>query len=116
MSRQNSSRADRLHHDALGTIVPLEVQRSSAPVATQAIIVSLPNRTVRDIGALQRADAVFGEPLGFWERQILPNSEALKACLSVASAGFETTIVFSVLMEGRKFCRYYFHRPCVMKF
>ncbi|RXN11109.1 Transposon Ty3-I Gag-Pol poly [Labeo rohita] len=75
LSRQNPSQADRLHYESLGTIVPVAVQRSPVPVATQATIVSLPNRSVGDIGALQRADAVFGEVLGFCEKQTFPNSE-----------------------------------------
>lgn len=64
-----------MHYESLGTIVPVEVQRSPVPAATQATIVSLPNRTVGDIGALQRADAGYGEVLGFWERQTFPNRE-----------------------------------------
>ncbi len=75
LSRQDPSRVDGSHSELLGIVVPVEVRQSLAPAATQATIVSLPNRSVGDIGALQRADVVFGEVLGFWERRTFPNSE-----------------------------------------
>lgn len=56
----------------------MEVQQAMGeeeivPPVTQVAIMSLPSYSVEDMGALQWADTVLGEVLGFWERRTFPS-------------------------------------------
>ncbi|RXN33007.1 extracellular calcium-sensing receptor-like protein [Labeo rohita] len=68
---------------SFGTKVPVEVQEGvedqqvilDTHVVTQTAVMAFPSHSIDEIRSLQRADLVFSEVLGLWERKTIPGRE-----------------------------------------